>query len=72
MAKKKPAAPGDLSRGKQVIRHARVELPDEQYRLVQSVAEFKGLTLAGYIRQAILDRALEDRAKMEDAKKFLP
>jgi hypothetical protein len=48
-----------------VIRHARIELPDDDYMAVQEVAKSNGLSIAAYIRMAVLQRVRRDRAETE-------
>ena len=50
---------------KEVIRHARIELPDDDYAAVKEVARSNGLSVAAYIRMAILQRVRRDRAESE-------
>lgn len=50
---------------KEVIRHARIELPGDDYTAVQEVARSNGLGVAAYIRMAILQRVRRDRAESE-------
>ncbi|QEH39312.1 hypothetical protein OJF2_79270 (plasmid) [Aquisphaera giovannonii] len=47
----------------EVTRHARIELSDSDYELVKSVAKRDGLSLAAYIRMAVLQRARRDQAE---------
>ena len=37
-----------------VVKHARIELPGEQYDRLKRAADRRGLTVAAYIRQAVL------------------
>ena len=50
---------------KEVIRHARIELPDDDYTAVKEVARSNGLSVAAYIRMATLQRVRRDRAESE-------
>jgi len=50
---------------KEIIRHARVELSDSDYTAVKEVARSNGLSVAAYIRMAILQRVRRDRAESE-------
>jgi predicted DNA binding CopG/RHH family protein len=54
---------------KDVIRHARVELPEDDYTAVKEVAKSNGLSVAAYIRRAILQRVRRDRAETEGDRK---
>jgi len=49
----------------EVIRHARIELPGDDYTAVKEVARSNGLGVAAYIRMAILQRVRRDRAESE-------
>jgi hypothetical protein len=70
MAKKKPGASKvPVTKQKEVIRHARVELPDGDYMAVKKVARANGLSVAAYIRMAILQRVRSDRAEAEGGEK---
>jgi len=42
-----------------------VELPDDDYTAVKEVARSNGLSVAAYIRMAILQRVCRDRAEAE-------
>ncbi len=42
-----------------------VELPDDDYTAVKEVARSNGLSVAAYIRMAILQRVRRDRAEAE-------
>ena len=42
------------------IRHARIELPDEDYMRLKRAARAIGLGVAGYIRMSVLERVAED------------
>jgi hypothetical protein len=53
---KMPAAPPQ-------IRHARVELEDPDYQRLQRAARARGLSIAGYIRQAILLQVRRDETE---------
>jgi hypothetical protein len=70
MAKKKAGATRVQAAAKRpVIRHARIELPDEDYTAVKDVARANGLSVAAYIRMAILQRVRRDRAEAEGGAK---
>jgi hypothetical protein len=47
------------------IRHARLELPDEDYERLKRVAKSIGLGVASYIRMAVLKQIRRDEADME-------
>jgi predicted DNA-binding protein len=55
--KPKPAAKG--------IRHARLELDDEDYQRLKRVAKANGLAVAAYIRQAVLKQIRRDESEGE-------
>jgi predicted DNA-binding protein len=46
------------------IRHARLELPDEDYERLKRVAKSIGLGVAAYIRMAVLKQIRRDEADM--------
>jgi hypothetical protein len=50
---------------KDIIRLARVELPDDDYTAVNEVARSNGLSVTAYIRKAILQRVRRDRTESE-------
>ena len=50
---------------KSVIRHARVELPDDDYTAVKEVARANGPSVAACIRMAIPQRVRRDRVETE-------
>ena len=66
--KKREASKVQATVKKPIIRHARIELPDGDYRAVKDVARANGLSLAAYIRMAVLQRLRSDRSQMEGGK----
>jgi len=44
------------------IRHARLELSDEDYERLKRVAKANGLAVASYIRQAVLKQVRRDES----------
>jgi len=44
-------------------RHARIELPGEDYERLKRVARANGLAVAAYIRQAVLKQVRRDEAE---------
>lgn len=44
------------------VRHARIELPDDDYERLKRVARANGLPVAAYIRQAVLKQVRRDEA----------
>jgi hypothetical protein len=49
------------------IRHARLELPDEDYERLRRVARANGLPVAAYIRQAVLKQVRRDEAESPES-----
>jgi predicted DNA-binding protein len=47
------------------IRHARLELPDDDYERLKRVAKANGLPVAAYIRQAVLKQVRRDESEGE-------
>jgi hypothetical protein len=45
---------------KEVIRHARIELPGKDYERLKTHADERGLSIAAYIRQAVLMQIRRD------------
>jgi hypothetical protein len=45
------------------IRHARVELPDPDYERLKQAARDRGLSVAAYIRQAVLLQIRRDQTE---------
>ncbi len=72
MAKKKPepeqmpaaqppdAPAAEVNRG---VKHARIELPDVDYRRLKDAADRYRLSISAYIRQAVMERIERDEAK---------
>lgn len=56
-AKKMPATAEDKT-----VRHARIELEDADYERLRRVAKANGLSIAAYIRQAVLRQIRRDEA----------
>lgn len=54
MAKKKAERPKVQTSESQAMRHARIELPDDDYERVRAVARSLGLSIASFIRMATL------------------
>ena len=70
MATKKTVARNVQARTKkEVIRHARIQLPDNDYAAVKEVARSNGLSVAAYIPMAILQPVRRDRAESEGGAK---
>ena len=47
------------------IRHARLELADDDYERLKRVAKANGLAVAAYIRQAVLKQVRRDESEGE-------
>ena len=45
------------------VRHARIELPDEDYQRLKRAARRIGLPVAGFIRMVVLERVGEDERR---------
>jgi hypothetical protein len=71
MAKKKTVRPkmvvGKVKAGSE-IRHIQIQLPVTPYEQGQKVARANGLSMAAYVRQAILKQIREDMEEMEGSK----
>jgi predicted DNA-binding protein len=63
MAKVKKTGGRKMPAAAQEIRHARVELPDEDYQRLKRVAKANGLPVAAYIRQAVLRQIRRDETE---------
>lgn len=68
MAKKKAESknvppPPEPAVDDEVMRHARIELPDRDYERLRSVAKRYRLSIAAYIRQAVLKEIERDEGK---------
>jgi predicted DNA-binding protein len=64
MAKAKRMGGKKMPAAAQETRHARVELPDEDYQRLKRVAKAGGLPVAAYIRQAVLKQIRRDETEM--------
>jgi hypothetical protein len=47
------------------MRHARIELPDDDYQRLKRAADRVRISVAAYIRQAVMERIAEDERKMK-------
>jgi hypothetical protein len=64
MAKKKAGAKKmPATAEEKIVRHARIELPDDDYRRLKMCADRYHLSIAAYIRQATMERIERDEAK---------
>ena len=64
MAKKK-TGPKKMSKAveEEVVRHARIELPDADYQRLKAAASRFHISVAGYIRMAVIERLERDEGK---------
>jgi predicted DNA-binding protein len=46
-----------------VMKHARIELPDEDYERLKAAAKRYHISVAGYIRMAVMERIEHDESK---------
>jgi predicted DNA-binding protein len=63
MAKKKPGAKVPAT-AEPVIKHARIELPEDVYERLKKVAERSLLPVAAYIRRAVLNQIEADEERL--------
>jgi hypothetical protein len=63
MAKKRPGVKVPATTTEPVMRHARIELPDPIYRRLKAAADRYQLSMAGYIRMAVVERIEADERK---------
>jgi predicted DNA-binding protein len=64
MAKKKTGSPKvPATASEPAIRHARIELPDDDYQRLKRAAERFRLPVAAYIRMAVMERIEDDERK---------
>ena len=67
MAKKKPEKKVTTTTEQPAaVRHARIELEDADYERLRRVAKLNGLSVAAYIRQAVLRQVRRDEAEGGD------
>lgn len=64
MAKAKAGAKKVQTTEAKDIRHARLELPDEDYERLKKVAKSLGLGVAAYIRQAVARQIRKDEDEL--------
>jgi predicted DNA-binding protein len=64
MAKRKAEEKKVPATAEKDIRHARLELPDEDYERLKRVAKSLGLGVAAYIRQAVMRQLRRDEEEM--------
>jgi len=64
MAKKKTGGPKvPATSAEPGIRHARIELPDDDYERLKRAANRVHISVAAYIRQAVMERIESDEAR---------
>jgi hypothetical protein len=63
MAKKKPGGKVPATSNQPTIRHARIELDDNDYERLKRVAKSNGLSIAGFIRQAVLKQIRREESE---------
>jgi hypothetical protein len=64
MAKKKAGGPKvPATASEPAVRHARIELPDDDYQRLQKAARRVHISVAAYIRQAVMERIESDEAR---------
>lgn len=63
MAKKKADPKVPATSAEPVTRHARIELPDDEYQRLKRAADRFHLSVAGYIRMAVFERIEADERK---------
>lgn len=56
--KKMPATAAEKT-----VRHARIELPDDDYQRLKGAADRYHISVAAYIRMAVMERIERDEAK---------
>jgi predicted DNA-binding protein len=66
MAKAKTTGAKKVQATANEIRHARLELPDEDYQRLKRVSKANGLPVAAYIRQAVLRQVRTDEREEGD------
>jgi hypothetical protein len=70
MAKKKagkPKMPSTTTPAETEMRHIQIQLPDDAYQRGKQLAKENGLSLAAYVRQAVLQRIRDDAGKRTGA-----
>lgn len=63
MAKKKTGARKMPTAAEPVTRHARIELPDDDYQRLKRAADRVHISVAAYIRQAVMERIEDDERR---------
>ena len=63
MAKKKASGKVQATKTKPDVRHARIELPDRDYKRLKASADRYHISVTGYIRMAVVERIEADEAK---------
>jgi predicted DNA-binding protein len=64
MAKKQAERPKvQATASEPAVRHARIELPDDDYERLKQAAKRFHISVAGYIRQAVMERIESDERR---------
>lgn len=63
MPKKRTEAKVSATSTEPITRHARIELPDGDYQRLKRAADRYHLSVAGYIRMAVVERIEADERK---------
>lgn len=63
MAKKRAGANKVQTTAEPVTRHARIELPDDDYQRLKRAADRVHISVAAYIRQAVMERIEDDERR---------
>jgi predicted DNA-binding protein len=63
MGRKKSSGPGASQGSGKAVRHARIELPGEDYDRLKKAADRVRISIAAYIRQAVMERILDDERR---------
>ena len=64
MAKKKTEKPNTSTATETEIRHIQLQLPADAYDRGKEIAKANGLSMAAYVRQAILQRIRADSGEL--------
>jgi predicted transcriptional regulator len=63
MAKKKAGGRKVQTTAEPAVRHARIELPDDDYQRLKRSADRFRLSVSAYIRQAVMERIERDEQR---------
>ena len=64
MAKKSDG--GKKVTASETIKHARIELPEDDFERMRRVAKANGLSISAYIRQAVLRQVRKDEGEITE------